>query len=40
MTGSEAGAPALNVNVSPDPEVVQRIREEYPFILRSKTMGC
>ena len=36
MTWPEAGPPALNVNVSSDPEVVQGVREEYPFILRSK----
>ena len=36
VTGAEARAPALNVYVSPNPEVVQGVGEEYPFILRSK----
>ena len=33
VTGAEARAPALNVYVSPNPEVVQGVGEEYPFIL-------
>ena len=36
VTWSEAGAATLNVNVSSDPEVVQGVREEDPFVLRSK----
>ena len=36
MTWSEAGSPALNGNVSSDPEVVQGVREEDPLVLKSK----
>ena len=39
MTRSEAGTSALNVNVSPDSEVVKGVGEEYPFILRGKIKG-